>query len=599
MSNNSINLVSLDFDTLKADFIEYLRTNTQFRDFDFAGSNISVLLDVLAYNSFKNGFFLNMVASETHLGSAQLRGSVLSRAKDLNYTPRSARSSKARISVSFTATGDNQPYIIPKGSSFTTLVKNNSFVFTMPETISVASANSTFTFETDIYEGRYLQDSYIIDASIANPKLKITNKNVDTTSITVTVFEDNETDGQTYVYATSLLGLNENSKVFFLQAGDNDYYEIIFGDNIVGKRPKNNSLVKIDYRISSFNKADGARQFSINFDPTNPEDELLTTPVVTIVTPAIGGADVEDIDSIKYYAPRHFQIQERAVVADDYPIILKEKFPEINAINVFGGEDLSPPQFGKVFVSVDISNVDGFPDSKKSEYYSFLRSKMPLSIIPVFIEPTFLYYKINSLVKYNLNLTSATIENIRTSVINSIIDFNEVNLDDFNSTLYFSKLIANIDDSDTSIISNSTKIEIYKKVDLVLNELQNLVVEFNVPLMDNIPEQGNTHPTNDIKIIRSTLFNQHGETYFLEDNGQGIIRVMKNSGSNSVRVYDIGTVDYSTGIVRINNFEISGFEGVSFKIYAIPADSDITSSKNTIFTIEPDEISINVVPVRE
>jgi len=252
-----------------------------------------------------------MAVSEAFLDSSQMEASVLSHAKELNYIPRSARSSRAKIVVNFQASGDNQPYTVEKGTSFTSIIKNESFIFTIPEALSVSSTNTTFSFETYVYEGVYLKDSYIVDTSIDTQRFILTNKNVDTDSLVVTVYEDGSDIGENYTMSSTLLDLNSTSKVYFLQASDLGNYEIIFGDDIIGKKPKNGARVVLDYRISNGSRADGSKEFSINFDPTN--GELLETPEIEVVENSIGGFERESLDSIKYYAPRHFQVQERAI----------------------------------------------------------------------------------------------------------------------------------------------------------------------------------------------------------------------------------------------------------------------------------------------
>lgn len=601
MANSTLDLVSLDFTSLKSGFIEYLRTQPQFKDYDFTGSNLNVLLDLLSYNTYKNAFMINMALSEAFIDSAQLKSSVTSHAKELNYTPRSRKSSKARIKVEFTATGENQPYLISKGSSFTSLVKNTTYIFTIPEDLVVASANTSFSFETDVYEGRYINDNYIFDGTTENTRYRITNRNVDLDSLSVSVFEDGSSVPLIYTRETSFLGRTCNCRIFFVQVGQDDYYEILFGDDLIGRKPKNGSVVVINYRLSNAEAPNGARIFSINFDPTTGDGnpgELTVTPSITTIQQAIGGAEAESIEAIRFNAPRYFQTQERAVTSSDYATLLQQRFPEINAVTVYGGEEANPPQYGRVFVAVDISNVEGIPDSKRDEYFNFLKTRSPLSIEPIFIEPTFLYYTVKSLVRYNINVTSANRSFIQTAVTNEIIQYNEQNLDDFSSTLRYSKLVSLIDDADPSIISNSTEIEIYKKVPVTLGRPQNLIIDFGIPLLDNLTAKQSTHPADDVHVIRTGTFTTGGQVYTFGDDGDGILKLVKLDGDQHVFVQDIGTVDYATGILRLNNFRIDSFNGPSFKVYAITKDKDITVSKSTIFTVEPDEIDITVEAIR-
>ena len=237
-ANTSQDLVSLDFLQYKNSLKQYLQNNAYFKDYDFDGSNINVLLDLLSYNTFQNAFYLNMVMSESFLDSAQLKSSIVSHAKELNYLPKSITSAQATVNVVFQATGESQPYTIPKGSQFSALVKSNAYTFTTPEPILVTSANTTFSFQTDIYEGYYISDAYVFQQTDSTQRFKITNQAVDTQSIEVRVYEDGSQYGDIYKATDTLLGLDEYSKVFFLQATDNGYYEILFGDNIFGYKPK-------------------------------------------------------------------------------------------------------------------------------------------------------------------------------------------------------------------------------------------------------------------------------------------------------------------------------------------------------------------------
>lgn len=595
--DTSINLVDLDFHELKNSFKNYLRSQPQFKDYDFDGSNINVLLDLLSYNTHKNIFFLNMAISEGFLDSAQLRNSILSKAKELNYLPRSVRSASAKVRVTFDATGESQPYIIQKGSMFSTLIKNQSYTFSMPETITVSSANNTFQFETEIFEGVYQKDAYIYLDNIENQRFKISAKNVDTRSLTVTVYEDNSEVGDIYKHATTLLDLNYNSKVYFLQTSETGHYEVLFGDGVLGRKPKINSTIVLDYRVSSGEAGNGARSFSVDFDPTG-ENELLTTPELEVLEPGRNGAEEETTESIRYYAPRHFQVQERAVTTDDYEISLKTEFPEINAVTVFGGEEMDPPRYGKVFVSVDIANVDGLPESKKTEYYRFLKRRSPLSIDPIFIEPEFTYLRVDSLVRYNINITTISAQRIKTLVTDAIMSYNELYLNDFNVSLRYSPFTCEIDQADTSIVSNITDVILYKKLQPRLGMQQSFELDFGMALKQNLPSSDTKHLIGFEHTITSTPFRFNGENCVLEDTGDGVVRIYKNSGAFNVKVKDIGTIDYETGVVRLNNLVIDSYDGASFKIYVRPEDKDINITKNTIMMIEPDEIHIDVEAIR-
>ena len=552
---------------------------------------------MLSYNSYKNAFYLNMLLSESFLDSAQLRNSILSHAKELNYLPRSARSSKAKVRIEFEATGESAPYIIQKGSPLTTLVKNESYTFTIPETITVSSANTTYSFETDIFEGTYIQDTYTYRQGIENQRFKLTNRNIDTESLTVSVFEDGNEVSDAYKLSTSLLDLDETSKVFFLQPTETGYFEVLFGDNNLGRRPKINSTIVMEYRTSSGELPNGAREFSVDFDPTG-SDELNFTPEVNTLENSRDGAEEESIESIRYMAPRHFQTQERAITASDYSIALKGQFPEINAVHAYGGEDLSPPQFGKVFIAVDITNVDGFPESKKIEYRNFIDRRSPFGIRPVFVDPEFSYLSVRSKVRYDVNVTSASRETLKSIIKNAIVDFNEEYLNDFNVILRNSKLETEIDDSDASIISSVTRTRIYKKINPRLGLSENFRINFGVPIIDTIPEKEDLHRATDVHALVSSLFIFNSEQVLLEDDGSGNVRIMKTDGFINEKIKNVGKIDYNTGQIESDGLVVDSFQGSSIKLFVTPVDPDVVASQNSILTIEDDEIIIDLEEVR-
>lgn len=596
-ANSSIILTQLDFTEYKNSLKAYLKEQDEFKDYDFEGSNLSVMLDILAYNTYQNAFYLNMVSNEMFLDSAKLRDSVISHAKELNYLPRSFTSAKAQIQLRITPTDPNKnSIVIPKGTQFISRVDDFSYTFTTSENLVVTNkANGAFVSDTiTIYEGNYLSDTYVVNYT--NPLVyKINNKNVDISSVAVTVLEDNGSITQEYSRATSLFGHNESSKVFFLQPGIGDTYEIVFGDGVVGRKPKNNSIVIVEYRISNGELPNGAFRF-INSGRIDNEPDV----VITTVSAAADGAVAEDLNSIKFNAPRAFTTQERAVTAEDYENILKANFPEINAVTAYGGEDATPPQYGRIFVSVDLTDVDGLPKTKEDEYKRFLRSRSSVAMEPLFISPDYTYLKVDSIVKYNINRTGLNPEDIRTYIIDSILNYASENLNSFSKTFRYSKLVQALDATDSSIISNETDINLVKYLTPTLNTALNLTIDFKSPLTQEIPLLGDEHPIIDVHGITSTAFTYNGiQNCVLEDNGDGVVRIVTPVGANHKKIVDIGTVDYDTGVVRLNNFNIQNYTGTSLKIYAEPRSRDVTSIQNVILNIVESDINITVEQIRE
>lgn len=612
-SNSSLDLVNLDFGTMKGSLATYLKSQDQFKDYNFDGSAMNVLLDLLSYNTFKNAFYLNMIHSEGFLDSAQLEDSVYSHAKELNYLPRSARSSVANISISFAANNLLQPFVIRKGETFSAIVNQDAYSFAVATDQILTSPNNTFTSTFDIYEGIYSSDTYVVNHADPLQKFKVTNKKIDTDSLTVLVYENGDVNPTTYKRATTLLDLHEKSEVHFVQASTSGGYEVFFGDGILGKLPNDGSVVVLDYRVTAGMIANGAKIFNPNFDPTGvgAMNGAMTVSVNRYTNStngaySVNGADAETIESVRYYAPRHFQTQERAVTAGDYSILLKSQFPEINAISVYGGEEASPPRYGKVFVSVDIKNVTGLPESKKLEYYSFLKSRSPLSIDPIFIEPAFSYLQVNSTVKYNINSTTRTAQNIQAAVLLKVSEYADTYLNNFNSKLRYSKLVQSIDSVDASIVSNETDIVMYKKLNPVLNKGQNFIVPFGIPLQQTDYVNNNSNPVGAIshkittnRTITSTAFNYAGSKCILEDDGMGVIKIVKAIANYHYVVKNIGTVNYTSGEVRLNDLNISSYDGSALKIFAKAKDKDIIGVKNDVMSIESDEINVKVEAIRE
>ena len=624
-ANSSIVLTQLDFDSYKDSLKTFLRSQDRFKDYDFDGSNLSVLLDVLSYNTYQNAFYLNMISNEMFLDSAKLRDSVISHAKELNYLPRSFRSSSAVIQLVITSTNTaKRSIVIPKGTSFTSRVDDFTYNFSTTENYVITKrtpSGSSLVYESEpirVYEGSYLSDTYTVNYD--RPLVyKISNKRVDLESVLVTVFEDNGTTVQTYKRATSLFGHDGNAKVFFLQPGIGDAYEVVFGDGVVGRKPKNNSACIIEYRTCSGELPNGAFKF-INTASIDGETNI----VIQTITAAADGAVAEDLNSIKYNAPRAFTTQERAVTSEDYENLLKANFPEINAVIAYGGEDATPPQYGRIFLSIDLDEVDGLPKIKEAEYKKFLRSRSSVAIEPLFVSPDYTYLYVNTKIKYNINLTGLNPEDIRTLVIDSILNHASINLNNFGRTLRYSRFVRDVDTAENSIISNETKIELVKYLTPVLSTTvtgsttttsgslvslatsgvvssgQNVTIDFKNPLQNDIPGKGSEYLTGDIHVVSSSTFTYNGLTNCrLEDDGDGAMRIVNTSGTNNRTILQIGTVDYNTGIIRINNFNITNYTGTSLKIYAKPRTLDITSSQNVILNILENDVDVSIEQIRE
>jgi len=592
-ANSSIILTNIDFDTHKNTLKQYLKSQDRFKDYDFEGSNINVLLDILSYNTFHNAFYLNMIGNEMFMDTAQLRDSVVSHAKELNYTPRSFKSAEANVNISIVSNDIAKRSIaISRGTTFTSPFMNRNYTFSTNENIVLTdytiNANSTITFlgsNITLYEGYYVTDTFTFTAD-RSQRFVLTNKNIDISSLIVTVIEDVGNTVLTYIRAQSLFNLNSESRVYFLQACENDQYEILLGDGVSGRKPKDNSIISVEYRISNGQLPNGCNVF--NADGTIDGESRIT---VSTNTSAASGSVSEDIDSIKYNAPRHFTTQERAVTTEDYENLLKQNFPEINTVSAYGGEDLDPPQFGKVFVAVDLVDVDGVPAAKKDEYYRFLKPRSPVSIDPVFVNPEYLYIGVNSSVKYNINTTKLTQDDIKTLVSTAIINYAQVNLNDFNRVFRYSKAVQAIDNAQAAIISNETTVRAIKIVNPSIGINNTLDVKFQIPLDTSLSVAGGGYT------VQSSKFIFNNQRAALRDNGTGSIDVY--SVRNGQTITSVGTVNYENGLIQLSNFNVSQYDGVGIKIYAIPRNKDIQTINNVILNIIEEDIDLTIVPVRD
>lgn len=595
-TNSTLSLLELDFETNKEAFKTFLKTQNQFKDYDFEGSNLSVLLDILAYNTYKNTFYYNMAISEAFLDSAQLRASVVSHAKELNYLPRSYKSSKAQIRVTFQATGESAPYVIAKGSPFTALVKNQSFTFTLPETRVVTSGNTTFTFDAYVYEGIYLQDSFIVNSTDEFPRYRISNKNVDTSSITVVVYEDGDELGVTYKFTDTLLGLTTDSTVYFLQAVEDGWYEIMFGDNFFGKKPKVGSTIVVDYRVASGSIANGSKTFSCDFDPTSA-DELTDTPVVTTIDIAADGLEPQDIESIRLYAPRYFATQQRAVSSDDYASLILSKFAgTIDDVTVYGGETVEPRKYGRVIVAVKpvISTIA--PDFIKEEILTYLLDRDSIPTRVEITDPDYFYIGVESEIQYNFSLTDKTTTEIRGIVENAIDTFSTENLEKFGNDFRYSRFVRSLDDSDPAIVSNDTEVHIIKRLFPKTYAYNTFEIAFGNQL-----HQGRIS-TEEVRVVRSSYFtwlSDDGVEYPLSqirDDGEGTLEIFTLINGTEVVIKDnIGSVNYTNGLVTISKLLLSAYDSY-ISVIAQPLKKDIIMNQNKIVFIDAADVSVSVTP---
>jgi len=595
MANTNITLTSLDFADYKNSLKTFLQSQSQFQDYNFDGSNLSVILDLLSYNTYMNAFYMNMVASEMFLDTAQQRDSVVLRAKELNYVPRSFRSSYALVDL---VVANVDPSIvlltIPSGTSFTGRAGTNNYTFSTNQTI-VVQANTDGNFYASnvaIYEGTSVTDTFTVQPASNTDvqQFTLSNPTIDTTSLSVVSIENGGANVIPYILSTTLLDLTSNSNVYFLQGADNSQYQIIFGDNVVGRRPADQAIVAATYLITNGQLPNGIATFT-------PNGTLGSSSNITVntVSPAQGGDIGEDINSIRFNAPRYFATQERAVTTSDYETLLTVTYPEIQAISVYGGETTSPPQYGKVFISLKLYNFDNIPQDKVTEYSQFLATRAPLTIVPVFVEPDYTYASVATTVKYNINQTTLQPADISTFVTSAIQTYNLQYLDNFASTLLYSRLVEAIDSAHPSIISNQTEYSVMKKL-LPTSATQNYTLTYNMPF-NNEGQSGTT--------VTSTQYIVDGVYYTIEDTGASFNTITQTYTGNLIVSGQpsnvVGTVDFTNGVITLTNFFVDSYVGDAIRFYCqLPENvKDVSTSQNVIFEIPNDEIIVNVQIVRQ
>lgn len=595
MANTTIDLVGLDFSTIKNNLTTFLKNNTQFKDVDYEGSNINVLLDILSYNTYLNAFYTNMVASEMFLDTAQLRDSVVSHAKELNYVPRSFQSAKATITVDITPATAVTSIVVPEYTSFTSRVGSNTYTFSTSETqVLLDYANSTYSTTIDVYEGIITSETFIVNPSNTAQRYVLSNPTIDTSSLSLTVYEDN---GQTiipYLPTGQLFDVADTSRVYFIQAAENQQYEVVFGDGVFGKKPKDGAVVVAKYRACSGELPNGASSFAVD----GPIDGH-TNIEVTTVENAAAGAISETISSIKFNAPRFFQAQNRAVTTYDYEVLLRAQFADIRDISAYGGEDAIPPQFGKVFIAVDINNTTNVSGVRKLTFLQYLKDKTPLTIIPEFINPTYLYTKVDTKVLYNVNSTNKSTADISTLVQSAISNYNNDNLDGFKKTLYYSPLTKYIDAADQSIISNDTTVFLVSRLVPQLNtDYQFTITTYNA-LSTEIGPKINVSEIHYGHTFKTTSFTYQNTQCILVDDTLGNVFIAAERGEYIEVVSKVGTIDYTSGSISISNFNITSYAGNYIECIFRTLSRNIEGVKNIVLRIDPNDVSVTVTGVKQ
>lgn len=582
MADNYLSTAELDFDTLKSDFKKFLQNQNQFKDFDFEGSNLATVIDLLTYNTFINAFYLNQVGTESFLDTAQLKESVVSHAKELNFLPRSRNSSRARVNLSSTGNVTDGTKTINKFTTFTTTLGANTLTFSTDKDVTAVN-DGTGTFianNVTIFEGDVVTEFF--DVTSSNTKLVIASANVDIDSLDVVV-QNSTTDLSNTIYqrAENLFELTPTSPVFFVQGFGTDKYEIEFGNDVTGKRLSVGNIVRVRYRDTLGEEGNNAKTFTST-------DVTITT---TTVANSSLGAERESVDSIRFNAPRVFSTQDRAVTVEDYKSLIKNKFPTIQTLNVVGGENLDPPRFGKVVVIPKPFNSTVASQSLKDSIVDFLKTKASISTEVITADPKFIVLDISSDVRYNSTQTTRSLDEIKTEVTNKILEFGTNNLSEFDKDFRYSKLLSVIDGADESILSNNTKVRMVKEIAPVTGATN----DFNLDFSNEVVKGS----------LTSTLFTVtiNGVNFeaFLEDVN-GTIRVSSSTrGAKEVLDFNAGSINYETGIINLNNFKVDGYFsraraalGDRVQIFTDSVLPDILVEKDQIIQIQSLNLTVSV-----
>lgn len=585
MANNSLSVSTLDYAGLRSSLVSFMRNYPQFQDYDFEGSNLSTLIDLLSYNSYINSFYTNMAINEMFIDTAVLRDSVVSHAKELNYMPRSARASMGYVDIEVIPT-DSPAFInMPAGFKFQGTDGNGVFTFmTTSNTIITPVGNTYITTEVPVREGVQLTEAFIVNNAIQDQKFIMSNPNIDTTTLVVTV-TNNIGLPEEWTYYPSLFDVKTTTKAYFLQA-TSDKYEIVFGDGVTGVAPPNNATVVAKYVSCNLDKPNGISAFKAG-GVIGGYSNFTVTPSFYAngtVRSTGGGMAPETSKSIRFNAPRAYQTLERAVTAEDYRNILFAQFTEIRDIFVYGGDQIDPPQYGRVYIAVDLLDAVGLSDLEKTKIQSFISTRVPLTITPVVIEADYTMIGIVSTIKYNLNQSSLAASDIQSKVLAAMQTYNSANLHKFDARFRYSQLLAAIDAADSSIADNETNTQLIKQFIPTINTNYSAALKYQNQI--------------NVGTITSTAFTYNGLQCSIVDDSNGNLKIVSTVNGIQTPLIIAGTVDYVTGIVNIINLNVSAFVGNYISIFATPTNHDFNSSQNIILDIDFNNVTVAVEGIR-
>ena len=593
VKSSLIKTTDLDFQEISENLKTYLKGQDTFKDYDFEGSNINVLVDLLAYASHIGAVNTNIAASEMFLDSAQIRKNVVSRAKDLGFVPASEKASSAIVNIKASnirnadqTTPTENDMILPRGHNFTTVYDGVSYNFVCSDSVTPTRDNLDFTYSNvNLLQGQYVTDSYIFDSQIKNSKFVLSNARVDKSSLEVSVNSNGSVSK--FTLSTDVSTITSSTKVFYTQENEEGFIEIYFGDGVLGQGLLDGDQISVTYIIVDDIHADNAKSFTM----ANAINGF-TNVSITTTSPATGGAERESVDSIKFKATKFYTSQNRLVTLNDYKAKVSEYYPNADAVAVWGGEDNDPPEYGKVFISLKPQNSDYLSEIEKSSVQSQLNQLNMLTVRPVIVDAEIVKILVTTTFKYNENETTLSKGELEALVKSAIISFDNTNLNNFDSIFRHSNLVKTIDDANTAIISNITNIRLRKKKNITLNKSEGLVIEFGNGFFH--PHDG--HNKDSGGILSTTGFKVDGDTvntYFFDDYGSGNVRRYSLSGTTRVIAdQSAGTIDYTSGKVSINAIKFTSTvnSDTSIDYTVIPSSDDVVAIRGSLIDISIDDI---------
>ena len=592
--------VNLDFDEIKTSIKDYLKANSDFTDYDFEGSNLSIIIDALAYNTYTTAYNTNMAANESFLDSATLRENVVALARNIGYVPRSRRASRAKISFNITGISDSVTVTLKAGLICNGVAGNTSYIFSIPQDITVNVVQGVAQFnEIEIYEGLFIKQNFTVNTSQYNQRFILPNSFIDTSTLNVKVRStENATSSVEYKQINNIIGITSTSSSYLLQEIEDERYEIMFGDGVIGKKLANNNYITVSYITTAGKGGNGAAEFSFIGQLVDQDSGVVNPANVSLVTTnenSRDGDEIESISSIKYYSPRIYSSQYRAVTSSDYESVLSYVYPNVESVTAYGGEELNPPRYGKVYISVKPRNGDYLSDFTKRDLVQKLKSYAVAGIVPEFIDLKYLYVELDAYAYYNTNYISDP-ENLKSLVTNSLNQYSKsIDVNRFGGRFKYSKTLGLIDGVDTAIVSNITRVIIRR----------NLICEINKFAQYELCYGNAFHVAQSSYNITSTGFTVQGVpgTVYLADEvindtrGRIFFFTYTEGGKPSIIKKNAGTVKYDIGEILIDTVSITStvIENNIVEVQAIPSSNDVIGLNDLYVKLDMSNTHITMV----